>query len=57
MLYAIGNWKGDFLPDGAGRGGLAALHSLIRSERTLIEKDGGKVLLVNTGDLTGSKTS
>ncbi|MCR9143012.1 MAG: hypothetical protein NXI24_12230 [bacterium] len=54
-LYAIGAWNGNFDVDAQGRGGLAALHTMVeRKRREAAAGNRGGVLLVQSGNFTGS---
>ncbi len=57
VLFAIGDWRGDFETDAAGRGGLAALHTLVERTRERVAVSRGQVLLVHAGDLTGATSA
>ena len=54
VVFAVGDWRGNFETDAAGRGGLAALHTLVRRTRERVRVARGRVLLVHAGDLTGA---
>ncbi len=54
-LYAIGGLSGEFDVGPDGRGGLAALHTLVERKRRVARVGGrGGVLLVQSGDFTGA---
>ncbi|MEQ9365945.1 MAG: hypothetical protein RIF32_17005 [Leptospirales bacterium] len=57
-VYAIGAWAGEFDVDADGRGGLAALHTLVERERREARVgDRGGILLVQSGDFTGAQNA
>lgn len=56
-LYALGSLKGRFDVDEEGRGGIAALHTLVQRTREIRGQEGGGVLLLHGGDMTGAHDS
>lgn len=55
MVFAIGDWKGEFGTDEQGRGGLAALHTLVSRTRARLAVERGRVLLLHGGDFSGAR--
>lgn len=57
-IYAIGAWSGKFDVGPEGRGGLAALHTIVENKRRQARVgDRGGVLLVQSGNFTGATTA
>ncbi len=56
-VVMLGSWKGNFLPDQRGEGGLAALHTWTERLRRRAKVEGGSVLLLHGGEFTSAKSA
>ena len=55
LIIATADWAGQFKVDERGREGLAALYAYAAIRRERIQKEGGAMLFLHLGDLSGSK--